>query len=694
MDNVCSKRYNLMCLATVFLVVFLLFAIVTSTKCLAIAEENNWQNSYDEYISSLENDDLKDWYFGQNYLDINGAISTISGFLSDDNFDKEALKEDPIIIAVIDSGIGYAYTMDDEVEVEASPEDVYNDGTQYRIHPIFEDVLLKNAEGNYIFKNVAEQVKIRGINNTTLNIIDAVDSSDIACALVDNTSDDHGTRVTGMVAMLIHKLGLEDYVKILPVKANGYLDKKLSDDESASYHANYKFDELNEAMKFCKENGADIVNISFSIYNQSKDTNYKFSDYSTDMLIVAPSGDYAVGGVGSKFGYPASDEKVLGVMGYQYDSTNDMAFSGTSVYGSKYDIVAPSVDIISSINGEEYGKSSTTDVASSMASLAGALCYFKYRGYSNLDFEVSPSMIIEMIPYCASSHVSLNSIKYPTLNLSNILKHNFHSDNLFLYRVGLIDETIEGIEISSDAKSTYEIERIYNGITINAQLLPESASKENVNISWTYKVNGIEKYNCIQGEWVATLTPLNIIGKHTVKATITTALGTILQSNEISFSVVGHSPSDLEIDGKYYLFCLVGGEYEFSLPENDAYYTDKSLIEWYVNGQKVAEGRKYTFIPVKAGNYIVSCSIDKNVVGDEIELKVYESLSDALEDYKIIGVIIKSLPYSVLAKVSIEIITALIIGIYYYTKKLKKQEDEPKEEQNDFDWMDSDDLTK
>ena len=681
--------YSLTRVATILLAMFLACMVVVSTDSLAIAEENTWQNSYGEYLSNLDDNDIKDWYFGDDYLCISEAISAVNNFLSDTNFDKEALKSDPIIIAVIDSGIGYAYMLDGETEVKTSPEDVYNEGVEYKLHPIFDDVLLKDSEGDYVFKNVAEQVKIRGINNTTLNTINSIDSEDIACALVDNTSDDHGTRVTGMVAMLIHKLGLEDYIKILPVKANSYLDKKQSD-EKANYYANYEIDELNEALDFCRENGADIVNISYTIYNQNKDTPYNFSKYSSNMLIVAPAGDYAVGEAGFKVGYPASDSKVLGVMGYQYDNTNGMVFSDTSVYGSKYNIVAPDTDIISSINGDEYAKGTTTGVASSMASFASALCYFRYRGYKSLNFQVSPSVIIEMIPYCASRNVAQNSIKYPTLNFANILKHNFHSDSLFLYSVGLIDEIVTGLEISSDIQSTYEIESLANGITINAQIVPDYAPKEGVEISWTYKVNGIEKHNCISGDWTVTLTPLDIIGKHTVVATITTSLGTTLQSNEISFSMLGHSPDDLKINKENIFLYFVGIEYEFSLPEDETYFTNESLVEWYVNGKKIADGKSFTFIPEEAGNYTITCTIDKVSVGEKVEITVYESFSDALEKNEIFGVTASIVFYLGVTKVSVEIVTALVIGIWYYTKKLKKQEEEFKDKQNDFDWMDDD----
>ena len=103
MQKTFSGVYSLTRVATILLAMLLACMVVVSTDSLAIAEENTWQNSYGEYLSNLGDNDIKDWYFGDDYLCISEAISAVNNFLSDTNFDKEALKSDPIIIAVIDS---------------------------------------------------------------------------------------------------------------------------------------------------------------------------------------------------------------------------------------------------------------------------------------------------------------------------------------------------------------------------------------------------------------------------------------------------------------------------------------------------------------------------------------------------------------------------------------------------------------
>ena len=201
-------------MAMIFIVTMLLFAFVLPTDCIAKAEDYDWQKGYEDYIGTLDDDDKKDWYFGDDHLDIDGALAVLGGFFADENFDKEALKADPIIIGIIDSGIGFGYTLEDGEEKSVGSEYVYSSDVDYRLHPVFEDVLLKDADGKYIYKNVADKVSIvsnkdedRDGKKDILTTMTSVDdggvvvtaSGNIALDMVDNTSDDHGTHVTGQL---------------------------------------------------------------------------------------------------------------------------------------------------------------------------------------------------------------------------------------------------------------------------------------------------------------------------------------------------------------------------------------------------------------------------------------------------------------------------------------------------------------
>ena len=365
--------------------VVLLFSFVFTPTNVAYAD---WQDDYDSYLAGLSTTDAKDWYFGENYLNIDGALTMLNNIVSDENFDDTALKNDPIVIAVIDSGIGYGYTTDGSTETAVQPENIYDDGVEYKLHPIFDNVLLKDEGGNYVYKNVAETVQIRNSSKIAISTMDAIiNSGNIACDLVDNTSNDHGTHVTGIVAMLIHKLGLEDYIKILPIKANKFVDKSTSG-SNTNYFASYNKDDLAEGVKFAYDNGADIVSLSLTAYKTSLGVvpdGYRFADYTDKMLIVAAAGNNK----GNKDGYPAAYDDILGVVNYTQGDNGTAVIASSSNYGDWYDIAAPGSSIISSINGDEYGKLTGTSMATPITAFASALVYFVARSGND---QMTPSL--------------------------------------------------------------------------------------------------------------------------------------------------------------------------------------------------------------------------------------------------------------------------------------------------------------
>ncbi|MCQ2603058.1 MAG: S8 family serine peptidase [Clostridia bacterium] len=246
------------------LVIFAGMAIMPANVAYAALPE-----SYCDYIENLDAGSVKDWYFGEDYLNISEVLEVVNSWKTSPDFDIEPLKDEPIIIAVIDSGIGHAYSVDGSGnETPAPKKDYYkivdDDGNMlnYRINPMFEDVILTDADGNYVFKSVVTE------NKRGKQIFATLDDSvnDIAYVLADNADDNHGTHVTGTVALLIHALDLEDYVKILPIKANDSVQKGTLTNK---YTAHYMLDDVKKAMDFARENGADIVSLSLTADKKS-----------------------------------------------------------------------------------------------------------------------------------------------------------------------------------------------------------------------------------------------------------------------------------------------------------------------------------------------------------------------------------------------------------------------------------------
>ena len=411
----------------------LLLVAIPVTGAVADAE---MPGSYDEYIAYLNSVGIEDgdWYLGEEFLDVYNALVLVKSMLDDDAFNAETLKADPVVIAVIDTGIGHAYKNDFLGKSSVAFSSVYGSNVEYELHEIFNDVLLTNNDG-YVYYNAAKKLKtVNNLGIQTEKIIQ--DTGNIAHDLVDNAPGYHGIHVTGIVASLIHMLDLEEYIKILPIKANSYIDVK-------NKKTSFEDEVLMDAMNFAHENGADIISMSLS-----GDMVRILSEITDDVVIVAAAGNSS-----EKSGeyYPAAYTNVLGVMSYD----NKSKISSFSNYGAWYEIAAPGSDVISSIGGETYGSMGGTSMATPVAAFASALAYFRYRGYDALDAnqELTAEAVREMIPYCASKNTE-GDLVYPMLSLVNILTYNFEDDDYFWWSV---ENIAEEIEIVTDIKDAYYI---------------------------------------------------------------------------------------------------------------------------------------------------------------------------------------------------------------------------------------------
>ena len=640
-----AKRSDILSLATITFVLLLLCSFIFAPSGVAYAD---WQDGYTQYINSLPSTDNKDWYFGESYLNLDGALTIINDFLRDPNFDKETLKNDPIVIAVIDSGIGYAYKTSGSTEVAVNPENVYDSGVSYKLHEIFDDVLLKDGDGNYIYKNFADKVKIDGSGLIDKTITAVTDSGNIAKDLVDNTSNDHGTHVTGIVALLIHQLGLEEYIKILPIKANTTLSNK----KSGEYLAGYNSSIIESALEFAYENGADVVNLSLTA-NSSNKTSYDF-DRADDMVLVAAAGNQGK----NTDGYPAAHPNVLGVMNYKMTSNGKAVLADSSTYGIWYDVAAPGTDIISSINGDEYGTLTGTSMSTPITAVASALAYFRFRGYNNygLDVELTPDIIRAMIPYGAQngSNSRLEYEQYPMLNLTDILSYNFYGDATFINSVVGAEESVD---ILSDAQESYIVGKD-SEITLYAMPTP-STMKYDYDVKWWYVFGG-EEYLFAE-DWYAHFEVPNYVGDYTIKCVIYDKYGNeyMVVEEQVAFEVVYQQIEDL---------CIF-------VTENDTYsytysiksdYLDPSItiqsIEWYVNGQLAHTGNNFDFA-VEDGAEDIPYIITVKVNGEEvIDYKVVEYESEYSDAWLMLFVIY-ALAFAGIA-VATEYIWIVMIAFY------------------------------
>ncbi len=609
--------------------VLLLLSTVFAPVGVAYA---SWEDGYTAYLSNLPGGDNKDWYFGDKFLNLEGAQTLLNGYLTDSNFDKDSLKADPIVIAVIDSGIGYAYKTNGESEIPVASQQIYSGETpSFKLHPIFDDVLLKDKEGRYVYKNFASTVTVKqkdklssSYNKVVATYNGFTNTGNIAQDLVDDTSNDHGTHCTGIIAMLIHKLGLEDYVKILPIKANTVLNN-----DGSNYYAAYSNSiaepVIDSAIQYAKDNGADIVNLSLSAPSDIKDL-YTFSQFTDDMVLVAAAGndsDFLTSN--NRDTYPAACEDVIGVMNYTKASSSTVELSTSSLYGSWYDVAAPGTDIISSINGKSYGKLSGTSMATPITAFTSALAYFRYRGYNGYgsNIALTSKVVRNMVTHGISNKTtSANTQKQVSaLNLTDVLTYNFYGDIEFINK---IMEEPQGVEITSTAKSEYTLGK-GDAIRLTAKTTPVNTSTKD-RLYWWYEIG--EEVTPIGYGWELDFTVPNKVGMYRVKCAIVDSDDTqyVFADNTLSFSVVYAGLSDLEMkiksqDGSVKDFInlplIVGGEYTFTVPLNNVNDALTYDVVWYINGEEVAWGEDFVFTPQTEGEFVLTVKVNGQVVGEE-----------------------------------------------------------------------------
>jgi len=183
------------------LLFILLFAAVLSTAVLS------YPVCGAAFAADYGDKDAADlWYYGEDALNLANARQIVDGW------DKTKLPT--VVIAISDTG------------VDAS-------------HELFKYVLYKNDKG-----------EIEGYNSRTGKTVGA-------SGLADH-KDKHGNSVTGVAAMLIKELGLQDRIKIYPIKSNS-LDKEGNE------VATFNIASLKNAIKHAGEIKADVLNLSFNV---------------------------------------------------------------------------------------------------------------------------------------------------------------------------------------------------------------------------------------------------------------------------------------------------------------------------------------------------------------------------------------------------------------------------------------------
>lgn len=172
----------------------------------------------------------------------------------------------------------------------------------------------------------------------------------------DEKPDDdngHGTRVASIICSMIDYLGLEDYIKIMPIKA-------LNSDGSC------KTENICDGIIYAINNGVQVVNLSIetNIDDIKLRNAIQFAE-EKNVVIVASAGNKL-----SNLSFPAAYDSVLSVGGITTDKKKDPITN----YGSNLDVVAPSKLYTLTLKGKwRYHNGSS--ISAPQVSIASALVF-------------------------------------------------------------------------------------------------------------------------------------------------------------------------------------------------------------------------------------------------------------------------------------------------------------------------------
>lgn len=219
--------------------------------------------------------------------------------------------------------------------------------------------------------NTAELQGQEGVDDDNNGYIDDI----YGVSFIDGSSnpmDDngHGTHVAGIIAMAnnnVGGVGIAYNAQIMAIKA-GQSDGSFSSSDIA------------KAIEYAYKNGADVINMSFGSYAHSAVIEAALQDAFSSCVLVAAAGNDGYPTLDAPLTpsgnmYPAAYSYVIGVMAS--DSNGKLAhFSNWDYkpnYGAEYEVVAPGVDMYSTLPGDRYASWSGTSMAAPVVAAMAAI---------------------------------------------------------------------------------------------------------------------------------------------------------------------------------------------------------------------------------------------------------------------------------------------------------------------------------
>ena len=565
------------------------------------------------YAAVLPDAVSNQWFDGEDYNNFNDtlqAINKIKDGLS--TAEKADFRNNPVLVAVIDTGINAS-------------------------HELFDGVLCDEG----LWYNAITHKNGRDYINDTCN---------------NGTLVGHGTHVAGIVAQEIKKYGLEDYIKILPVKAG---------DSNGRFDAVAVVDAISYVKYLATQGKTIVINMSLTYMISSSDTSSWGKNGAIDVMIqsavregvivcaAAGNKGYNSASSGYSLGSPACLENVIGVMNYM----EGLIPAPNSNYGAAYDIAAPGQEIISASKdgNNNYNTKKGTSMATPFVSFAAAVLEIRFNRKSATVYDVMTST-----PAVATGTVSYGNGVYTAkkLNLSAFVDFK-HIKEIKVFTedesLGALNQNISSPKkVVAFAKLRYFDEE---GFAPETDVAYKSIKMYVVKADKNGKLSGGEVIYSVNGARIE-FTPTepgtyfiyaaNSAYINDTSEIITVKVNYVQTVEDAQLAVVGDPVVRAESTVVYKL--------------DNAYMLDPELvIVWDIydeNGRRVDTkiGTEISFTPETKGEYTIICSVGgKTIAGYNVSVKTSEKTVRAVS-----GGVTSAVAFSAVAAVLIIVIVKML----------------------------------
>lgn len=572
---------------TLIIAVFITAAIICYTPFSEISRAT--------VIADLPDSVITQWYDGADYLNYAGGLAAVSEMFAEmSEADKAARRNDPVVIAIIDTGINLS-------------------------HEIFEGLLYRNAA-----ETAGNAVDDDG-NGYTDDICGWDFVNRDAEPLDDCTSpNSHGTHVSGIIAREIIKYGLQNYVRILPLKAG-------------TVGGNFDDAKVNSAINYAIDIGADVINMSFcgrmrgdwgtgsTLYSTIK------AAHAQGIVMVAAAGNDRISS-DSLTCSPAGFEEVIGVMAYEEAAGGGSLWVkslevGTNT-GSAYDVIAPGADMYSAVRdgytslnvdyindgGDIYALKSGTSMASPIVSFMAAVLMIK--------FDMDSDKTTYTIRNCSSSSIDT----YNKVSLTAYLDYNPVSS--LAVQISSGDVTQNVVETSSvqfvaniqyyDTTWAVDGDKIFDDLYWYAEVTDSLGTVTKLDTdnasgkTFDFTPGGAGNYKIY----------VKLGNYHNFESTSGSVEVSYADIADVSMSVSGDTKGRAENE---YIYTIT--DYQYVDP-----YLNTVIWQVYLDDKLIKidnrSGDKFVFAPTESGNYRIVCTVnDDNVYS--LDVKIVISVAEA-----------------------------------------------------------------